>query len=198
MNNFYLITKNINVTPLSLELIRQPQLWKEDTYLRDFPQGPFSDIETIFLRFPPGSVTEAERAKRDPHESEWMDGALHLPSARPLIFGLMTQVQGERLGRVLLNKIPPMGRIYPHADLPEHSNYWDRFHYVVTSAPGVVFRCGGEKASMETGDVWWFQNALEHEVVNDSTQDRIHLIVDIRTQHLHFKGLRPTVPDEIV
>lgn len=198
MNNFLLISKNINVIPLQTEIIRQPQLWKADTYLRDYPQGPFSEIETIFLRFPPGSVTAEERAKRDPHESVWMDGSLHLPAARPLIFALMAQVQGERLGRVMLNKIPAGHRIYPHADLPEHANYWDRFHYVVASAPGVMFWCGNEEASMETGDVWWFQNALEHEVINDSSQDRIHLIVDIRTQHLYFNGLRPTAPDERV
>jgi hypothetical protein len=33
---------------------------------------------------------------------------------------------------------------------------------------------------MRTGEVWWFNNAIEHEVVNNSADDRIHLIVDIR------------------
>lgn len=198
MNNFYLITKNINVTPLSLELIRQPHLWKEDSYLRDYPQGPFSDVETIFLRFPPASVTELERSKRDQHECVWMDGSIHLPAALPLVYGLLAQIQGERLGRVMINKIRPGGRIYPHADSPEHATYWDRFHYVIASAPGVLFRCGDEKVNMDTGDVWWFQNSLEHEVINNSAQERIHLIIDIRTRHMNFKGLLPQIPDEKV
>jgi hypothetical protein len=34
---------------------------------------------------------------------------------------------------------------------------------------------------MPQGSVWWFQNAIEHEVVNNSPGDRIHMIVDIRT-----------------
>lgn len=196
MNNFLCLGRGVNMFPLAVEIIRQPHLWKEDTYLRDYPQGPFKDVETIFLRFPSASVTELERSQKDQHECVWMDGSLHLPAARTLIFALMSQVQGERLGRVMINKIVPGGRIYPHADSPEHANYWDRFHYVVSSAPGVTFRCGDEKVHMDTGDVWWFQNANEHEVINNSAHDRIHLIIDIRTQHLNFKGTLPqTLPE---
>jgi hypothetical protein len=45
---------------------------------------------------------------------------------------------------------------------------------------------------MQTGQVWWFQNALEHEVINNSAEARLHLIIDIRTQRLAFTGLTPT------
>lgn len=197
MRNFYLLGQGANMAPLALELARQPHLWREDTYLRDYPQGPFKEVETIFLRFPSASVTEMERDHKDPHECIWMDGWLHLPAARPFVFGIMNQVAGERIGRVMLNKIIPGGRIYPHADTPIHAQYWDRFHYVVQSANGCVFRCGDEQVAMQTGQCWWFQNELEHEVVNHSPLDRIHLIIDIRTQHLGFKGLTPTTPPSV-
>ena len=196
MKNFLRLAAGINVVPLAMELIRQEHLWREDTYLRDYPQGPFRDVETVFLRFPPASVTELERSTKDQHECVWMDGWLHLPAARPLVWALMNQVAGERLGRVMINKIRPGGRIYPHADTPVHAQYWDRFHYVVASAPGCTFRCGEEQVGMQTGELWWFQNQLEYEVVNNSAQDRIHLIIDIRTQHLQFKGLLPTTAPE--
>lgn len=194
MKNFLRLAQGINMTPLMVQIQRQPELWKADTYLRDYPQGPFNDVETIFLRFPPSSVTELERSTKDQHECVWMDGSLHLPAARSLIFNLMTTVEGERLGRVMMNKIRPGGRIFPHADTPIHADYWDRFHYVVQSSPGVNFRCGEEQVQMATGEVWWFQNANEHEVLNNSAGDRIHLICDIRTQHLTFKGVLPTQP----
>lgn len=197
MRNFFLLGRGINVVPLAVEILRQEHLWREDTYLRDYPQGPFQDVETIFLRFPPASVTELERSTKDQHECVWMDGALHLPAARPLIFALMGQVQGERLGRVMVNRIRPGGRIFPHADTPAHAEYWDRFHYVVMAAPGVKFRCGEEAIEPMTGELWWFQNALEHEVVNNSAVDRIHLIIDVRTQHLQFKGLTPTTLEDV-
>ena len=194
MKNFLRLASGINMTPLMVQIQLKPELWKADTYLRDYPQGPFEDVQTIFLRFPSASVSELERSQKDPHECVWMEGMIHLPAARALIFSLMHTVDGERLGRVMLNSIRPGGRIFPHADTPEHASYWDRFHFVVKSAPGVVFRCGEEQATMSTGETWWFQNAIEHEVRNNSADDRIHLIVDIRTQHLKVKGELPTQP----
>jgi quercetin dioxygenase-like cupin family protein len=81
----------------------------------------------------------------------------------------------------MINKLKAGGRIYPHADTPVHAEYWDRFHIVLQSQPGSNFRCDDEWVNMETGDVWWFNNRLEHEVVNNSDDDRIHLVCDIRT-----------------
>jgi Aspartyl/Asparaginyl beta-hydroxylase len=191
MKNFMSLG-NAHTLPLMIEIQRQPDLWKADTYLRDYPQGPFGDTETIFLRFPPASVTELERGQKDQHESVWMDGAIHLPYARRLIFDLMNLTQGERLGRVMINKLRPGGRIYPHADTPAHAQYWERYHLVLQSGPGCVFRCGDEKLELPTGQVWWFDHRLEHEVVNNSKEDRIHMIVDIRCSKFDFKGITPT------
>lgn len=191
MKNFQLLA-TAEIDPLLNQILRQPQLWQADTYLRDYPQGPFGEVETIFLRFPPASVSELERSQKDQHECVWMDGYLHLPEARELIFGLMTKVRGERLGRVMINKINPGGRIYPHADTPVHAEYWDRYHIVLQSTPDCKFRCSDEVVNMQTGQVWWFQNALEHEVINNSAEARLHLIIDIRTQRLAFTGLTPT------
>jgi hypothetical protein len=191
MKNFLALC-TVDVMPLLMEIQRQPGLWKADTYLRDYPQGPFGDTETIFLRFPPASVTELARSTRDQHECVWMDGELHLPSARGIILPLMTRVGGERLGRCMVNKLQPGGRVFPHADTPVHAEYWDRYHVVLQSAPGCNFRCGTETVYMPPGQVWWFQNALEHEVINNSADERIHLIIDIRTFHAPTPGLLPT------
>lgn len=194
MKNFFKLASNINMTPLMVQIMRQPELWKEDTYLRDYPQGPFSDVETIFLRFPPASVTELERSQKDQHENVWMDGAIHLPAARQIIFSLMNTVEGERLGRCMINKIRPGGRIYAHADTPVHADYWERFHVVIKSGPGCNFRCGDETINMQTGEVWWFENAIEHEVTNNSAEERLHLIIDIRCSSVKLRGELPSVP----
>lgn len=194
MKNFLKLAQGCNVTPLMAEIARQPALWKADTYLRDYPQGPFEDVETIFLRFPPASVTELERDSRDQHECVWMDGAVHLAAWRPLVFSLMATVQGERLGRVMINKIRPGGVIYPHADTPAHCAYYSRYHYVLHSQPGVLFRCGTEQLGMTTGECWYFNNALEHEVINNSADDRLHLVIDIRSSMPDFRGHLPTQP----
>lgn len=196
MKNFQVLATGLDMTTVMNAIVRQPELWKADTYLRDYPQGPFGDTETIFLRFPPMSVSELARDKADPHECVWMDGAVHLPEARRHALTLMARVEGERLGRVMINKLKPGGRIFPHADTPIHADYWDRYHIVIHGLPGATFRCGDETVNMPTGSVWWFQNAIEHEVVNNSADDRLHMIVDIRTARLALRGLTPqTLPE---
>jgi aspartyl/asparaginyl beta-hydroxylase (cupin superfamily) len=103
-----------------------------------------------------------------------------LPQARSIIFGLMRQVEGERLGPVMITRLAHGKRIYPHDDGAAHTSYYKRYHIALHSAPGVKFRAGNEEVNMMTGEVWWFDNSVEHEVVNNSYQDRLSLIVDIR------------------
>lgn len=187
MNNFLQIAQGVDTTPLMLAIARRPELWKEDTYLRDYPQGPFKHLESIMLRFPVKGVYETEeeiknhQSTYDQHESIDYPPYKILTEARPLVTGLMARVEGERLGRVMINKISPGGMIYPHADTPVHAEYYSRFHIVIKSSPGVTFRCGDEQVYMPIGTVWWFNNKKEHEVINNSADDRIHMIVDIRT-----------------
>lgn len=191
MNNFYKLLSGVNTTQLLMAihaLQKSSDIWKEDTYLRDYPQGPFGDVESIILRFPTRSNEETRRAiageidNFDQHENYDTPSFKLLPEARKHIFDLMAFVSGERLGRCIINKINPGGVILPHCDSDPHSSYWDRFHIVLKSSAGCNFRCGDEWVAMETGDVWWFNNKIEHEVINNSDDDRIHLVIDIRTK----------------
>lgn len=176
--------------PLLLAIKRRPDLWKEDTFLRDYPQGPFGEIESIMLRFPEKRVFEQEdevaayKAGQhfyDQHENIDYPAYKLLTEARPLVMNLMARVGGERLGRVMINKIMPGGQIFPHADSPEHCSYYTRFHVVLWGQPGAVLKCADEQLDMRTGDCFWFDNSLEHSVVNNSGEERISMVIDIRT-----------------
>lgn len=177
----------VDTTPLLLAIRRRPELWQEDTYLRDYPQGPFGETESIMLRFPVKRVAETEEELKNAHslydQHENIDYPAYkvLHEARPLVMNLFAAVQGERLGRVMINKICPGGRIFPHADTPAHADYYTRFHIVLYGLPGCQIRCDDERMDMLTGDVFWFNNKLEHEVVNNSADERISMVVDART-----------------
>lgn len=193
MKHFSKIHQGINVMPLMSAIDAKPALWGEDTYLRHYPQGPFGEVESIMLRFPQKVVFDGEDAEQklemyktnmlpgfDQHESIDYPGYAELPQARPLIMCTMATVGGTRLGRCFVNKINPGGRIYPHSDTPVHANYYRRFHIVLQSAAGADFRCHDETVNMSTGELWWFDNRLEHEVQNHSSVPRIHLIMDVK------------------
>lgn len=189
MRHFQKITTGLPVMPLLLAIKRRPELWQADTYLRNFPQGPFEQIESIMLRFPPVTVYELQAdadkhladRRYDPHECVDRPEYKLLHEARPLVMNLMHYVGGERLGRVMVNKICPGGRIYPHADSPEHAEYYTRFHIVLAAEPGCTIRCDDEEMQFRAGDCFWFNNALEHAVENNSADDRISMVVDVRT-----------------
>ena len=196
MKFFHRIATNINVGPLVAKLARNPEWWTEDTYLRTFPQGPFGDTDSIICRFPPRPVpkTEEEKAEylRTIDQHECVDQPIYhlLPEARQLVMSLFGYVGGVRLGRVLINRVKPGGRVYKHADTLDHANYWHRHHICLQSAPGVVFSAGDEQVWMAPGEAWWFDNGKgaqsdarpEHEVTNNSAIDRLHMIIDMRIE----------------
>jgi len=190
MRNFLKIAEGVNVTPLLNAIYRKPDLWKADDFLRKFPQGPFGETDTIYLRFQDHVKVDTDEelelykqnrlAGYDLHECPWRPEINELPEARALIMALMASTGATRLGRCMINRIVQGGKIFPHADSKWHADYWDRYHIVVQSEPGNVFRCGDEQVWMRQGQVWWFQNSIEHEVLNNSAEDRIHIIVDLR------------------
>ncbi|MGF6443622.1 aspartyl/asparaginyl beta-hydroxylase domain-containing protein [Paraburkholderia youngii] len=179
MKNFLKIGSGLDTVPLLLAIQRRPEIWSESAFMRKQAIGPEGDTQSVLLR-----RLDAERILAGVdvlHENHDQPVYQLLPEARGIVMGLMARVGGERLGQVMLNKIRPGGRISPHVDAPALATYYDRFHVVLQSAPGVTFRTGDEQVYMAPGETWWFQNAVEHEVTNNSSDDRIHLIVDIRT-----------------
>lgn len=194
MKNFHRIAQGVDVAGIMVKLAHNPQFWHADTYLRDYPQGPFGEVDSIICRFPPRTVTEtqeqADALKIDPHydQHECVDLPIFdkLPEVRLAVWQILNTLHVTRLGRVMINRIMPGGRIFPHADTPDHAEYWNRHHLVLQSAPGVVFRAGDESVYMATGEFWYFNNGKaperpEHEVINNSAVERVHLIVDVRT-----------------
>jgi hypothetical protein len=184
MRNFLRLAGNVDVMPLLTALTLQPHLWNQNTLRTDHAMSPHREVEDVWLRF--DDLTEYKASGKiehilDDREAVAYTGWQALPQARPIIFALMRQVEGLRLGRVMITKMAPGKRIYPHEDAGAQAAYYDRFHVTLQSFPGVVFCCGEEQLSPKTGDVFWFDNKKTHAVENNSADDRITMIVDIRS-----------------
>ena len=180
MKNFLKLAEGVDVTPLNAAIARQPELWNANTLRTKHPHTAHGQVDDIWVRFnevdPQNPLTVV-----DDTECINYPAMFKLPQIRPLLFGLMKIVEGERMGRVLITKMKPGTRINPHVDMGAPADYYDRYHIVLASTPGCVFRAGEEKVWMRPGEVWWFDNKQEHEVVNNGTDDRTHIVVDIRT-----------------
>lgn len=178
MRHFHCMADGVDVSALAYALHANPGIWNRNALRREYPGTPHRECDDIWLRFQPEGMPADQVV--DAHESINYPAFAELPAARSIVFALMRQVEGERLGRVLITRLAPGRRIYPHVDGGDHAAYYKRHHVMVRCLPGVVFRAADEAPTMKTGDVWWFDNSVEHEVVNNSADDRIALIVDIR------------------
>lgn len=185
MKYFELVRKDVNVQPLLTQLEANPQLWNANKLRKEAKGTPHSGMTDIWVRYNDKTLFEAKgdwTGFNDEHDSVWYPSYYALPSLRPIIFGLMTQVEGERLGGVLITKIPPGCGIAPHVDKGWHVGYYDKYYLSIKSAKGATFHhCSGEFINPVPGDIWLFDNRLEHWVKNESNEDRITLIICIRS-----------------
>lgn len=177
MRNFQQLAANINVNPLLHKIQLHPELWNQNTLRTTHPLSPHQQVDDILLRF-----QEAQDASViDEHETVWYPAWSVLTEAHEIVFNLCRVVKAERIGRILISRMAPGKEIAPHVDGGSCSDYYTRYQLPLQSLPGVIFECGEEKVQMRSGDVWHFDNKNTHSVVNHSADDRIALIVDLRT-----------------
>lgn len=182
----------IDPLPLLHAVTRQPALWNSDRVRTWHPQSAHRVVDDILLRyneFGPGDDFLAKVCSEIACVNYPAMGAL--PEAHPIILGLMARVTGEHLGRVFISRMAPGVCIPTHSDrIPPAEEafpakvppavYFERYQIALKAQPGIVFRAGDESVFMAPGEVWWFNNCVDHEVVNNSDDDRISLVVDIR------------------
>lgn len=178
---------DLDVMPLLEQLDARPELWGANPWRKTMPGGPHREMTDIWIRYnspdrigKPGFTAE--------HDSVWYPAYGRLPALRGLIFPLMGMVEGERLGGVLITKIPPGAGIATHVDGGWHVEYYDKFYVSLRSSPGAKFICRDEVLEPQPGECWRFDNRLPHSVQNDSSEDRITLIVCIRTHKYQDHG----------
>jgi hypothetical protein len=118
-------------------------------------------------------------AFNEEHESVWYPEAKVLPAVVDLVFQVMTAVRGERLGGVLVTKIPPGGSVAPHRDVGWHAGYYDKFAVQLKGTPEQGFCFEGYRLSALPGQCYTFDNAQTHWVENPTDEERMTLIVCI-------------------
>lgn len=172
--------------PLLHAVQRRPDLWNRRTWRTTYANTPHRDVSDIWIRYSDENATASVDRTVDVIQDTrpiWYPEWRELPQIRPILFGLMQRVDAYELGRVLITKLPPGGRILPHSDaVGAYTDQKDgaRYHVVLQGLPGSLYRAGDETVNMRSGEAWWFNHLAEHEVINNSADDRIHLLIDVR------------------
>ena len=97
----------------------------------------------------------------------------------PYIGALLGSLAAAKL-RVRLMRLAAGGRIGRHRD---RQYGWDlpvlRLHVPIVTHPDVEFLLADRRVDMRPGELWHLELARDHEVVNRSPVDRVHLVIDL-------------------
>ena len=178
MRNFLQLATGLNTTPALHALACQKELWNEHRLRTSFDASPHKEADDIWLWFNE-LKPDVDEVVNDLDVRPYK-GWKALPQLRGFVFGLMAQTEGVRLGRCMVTKLAPGKRILPHVDGGAPAEYYQRYQVALQSLPGADFRIEDEVVNFRSGEVWKINNRAMHSVANNSADDRIVLIVDIR------------------
>lgn len=174
MQHFQLIDDRMPVKQALAEVLNAPHLWDQHPIRTQQPD--FCTTHDIWIRF--REYDEFLEDPNSPHFAQWYPAIKELPSLKPIIFGLMGEVDATHLGGILVTKVPAGKVIRPHVDRGWHPEFYKMKVYVPLQTNDLcVNNCGGEQVTMKVGEAWWFNNLVPHSVVNAGDTDRITLIV---------------------
>ena len=175
----------VDVSKLAMAIKRQPELWNKHKQRLELYEntGPHNGLSDIWVRYNDFDNFKGDMAEfNSEHDSVWYPAYDMLPQVRDIVFPLMNAVEGERLGGVLITKIPPGKTCKPHVDGGWHAEYYDKYAVQIESSEGQAFHFHGESFVSMPGDVYWFDNSKTHWVTNESNQDRVTMIVCIKSR----------------
>ena len=186
-----LVCNTLDVLPLQKELLENYDKFDRYDYRRTFANSPHAQMQDIWARYNDVTPFEAKgnlEGFNEEHDSVWYPVVESIPAIKKVVFDLMRIVDGERLGGVLITKLPANGHIARHTDSGWHAQYYDTFYVPILNAKGSVFGFDDGVIDPELGQAWWFDNSNPHWVDNDSDTDRLSMIVCIRTEMFKDKN----------
>lgn len=190
MPSFLQIADNFDVQPLKKALELHTQLFGLFKQRATAYGSPHTDMTDIWVRYNAISNFDPKNPARfnEEHDPVWYPSYYALPELKSIIFPLMALTDGERLGGVLITKLAPGGEIKPHTDAGWHAGYYEKFYVPIKNGKGSIFGFPEGDVEAKEGCVYWFRNDVTHWVKNNSGEDRIAMIVCIKTDK--YKGLR--------
>src|SRR5207249_9782719 len=138
----------VEVKPLLEQIEANDYLWDQFGYRK--AMTPHAQMSDIWVRY--NSIENLGDRFNDEHDSKWYPSYYKLPYLKDIIFPLMKDVEGERLGGVLITKIPSGCDIKPHVDKGWHVDYYDKFYVSLKSEIGANFYCGDEVLNPKVGE----------------------------------------------
>jgi len=166
----------VDVEPLK-QLLADDSLWGKYPLRKRGPHIEMTDIWVRYNDIQPylrsGDLTHIN----DEHDSIWYQTPT-VPFVKTIAHKIMAHVNGERLGGILITKLPPNGKIAKHIDGGWHAAYYEKY-YVCVKDSGSKFVFDSGNIEPKEGEIYWFDNSRPHGVEN-TDKERIAMIICIK------------------
>lgn len=177
--------KAFDVSRLQQQLAEHPEVWNTITLRTEHSRSPHREVSDIWIRYNALENFRGDMQQfNDAHVSEWYPVAEVLTEARQLAECV---ADGRDIGAVLITKIPAGKQVYPHVDVGWHARTFEKYGLQIHGNDRQAFHFEGESLITLDGDIFWFNNAYPHWVTNESTSDRVTMIVCTK-QNGHMAG----------
>jgi hypothetical protein len=157
-------------------------LWNQRPERRLMPNSPHCETDDIWLRY----KAEIPTSHTEPFYSIWYPEAACLSEARELSMMLMAKLGATHLGGVLITRVPPGKKVYPHNDRGSwHAEFhWIKVYVALESNAGCRTWFANDRGDfdgfrMRAGEVWQFDNQVDHFCENRGNTPRTSLIVSM-------------------
>ncbi len=171
----------LSVSALREDLNTHPEVWDQYRWRTEHPQSPHREVSDIWCRY--NALENMGPHFNDEHESVWYPVIDKLPAVKSLCNSVMALQDNHNLAGVLITKIPARAQVYPHVDFGWHAQSTEKIGVLVQGNTDQTFCFENAALRCRAGDCFTFNNSFKHWVKNDSAEDRITLIVCLRSIH---------------
>jgi hypothetical protein len=163
------------------QLDAHPELWNEYKW-RTASNSPHREADDIWVRYNPVVNFDPKNPAKfnDEHTAEWYSCADKLPAIKEIATQVIEFLGAEKLGAVLVTRVPPGKQIHWHQDGGWHAKAHRKFLVLLRGNIEQSFEFENEQMFAEPGDCFEFQNEYLHSVYNPTDQERISLIICLR------------------
>lgn len=182
--NFQKIPITIDTSLLLQQINEHPELWNEHPERKIWKGSYHVAMSDIWLRFRPKEQLKEAKNYEEAFILAWYPSRRILTEVERIALDLMAHFRSVWLGGILITKIPPGGEILPHHDRGRwHPEFFNcKLYLPLKSNPACINRCEDEEVNMKVGEVWTFDNLKVHSVENNGDEDRMTLIISMRTE----------------
>ena len=162
--------------PILAEVEAKPQLWDQNWHRTKSPNSPHKEASDIWLLF---NALARPEVMRDSLEAVPYPAWLALAEAQKTVLRLLHFAKGLRLGRTVISRLPPGGKIALHRDEDANVAYYTRYQLALAGTANFII--DGKAQVFLPGEVWIVDVARPHCVLNGADGPRLALVCDIHT-----------------